>query len=94
MTVAEFFKKHSGEYLRYQGDEDIENVTHDLYVFNKLAPFAEKSKALLVSATYEEIWFGVDPEEVFKCSTKLDMIRLIRCGLRYSEEHECFCMFV
>ena len=94
MTVAEFFEKHSDEYLRYHGDELIENVTHDLYVFNKLAQFVEKPKDLLVSATYGEIWFNVKPEDALKSLSELDMIRLIRCGLRYSEEDECFCMFV
>lgn len=68
MTVAEFFDKHGGEYLCDQGDEEIENVTHDLYVFNSLAPFVQKPNDLLVSATYGEIWFNVNPRGCTKVS--------------------------
>lgn len=93
-TTQEFFEKHAEEYLAHAKDPDLSGIVHDFYIFSKLANYAVPHRDLLVDARYEEIYFSVDPEQVYRDLPEEEMIRLIRCGLRYSAEHECFCMFV
>lgn len=94
MNIVEFFEKYEDEYLNYRKDPDISNVTHDFYVMNALSSYVESPMDLIISSTNEEICFSVDPEFVYESLSEGEMIQLIRCGLRYSGEYECFCMFV
>lgn len=92
MNISEFFSNNGDEFLKSYKDPEIKDIIHDLFVFNKLAPFVERGD-LICASSRDEIFFNVDPEQVFTSLTSYELIKLIRCGLRYSEDQECFVMF-
>ncbi len=93
MNVEELFEKHEDEFLNYEGDPDLSNLVRDVYIFNKLEPFV-KGGYLIGSAPYDEMYFTVNTREVTNTLSEEEMIKLIRCDLRHSSDHECFVMFI
>lgn len=92
MDVKELFDKYEDEYLNYRVDPALEGKVHDFIVFEALVPFVERGD-LVGNYGYEEIYLNVDVEKVLSKLTEDEIVRLIRCGLRYSEDRECFVMF-
>lgn len=93
MNITKFFEANEDYYLKTDDDPLVKDQIHDLYIFNALAKFVKRGD-LIVAASHEEIFLNVDPQDVYTELTSYELIRLIRCGLRYSEDQECFCMFV
>lgn len=100
MSVAEFFDKYSDEYLKF---DKIQNKVHpvpDICAFLMLHNLAPEINSIgtfsdMISyAAHEEIFLSTDVDKLFENATNDQLIDLIRCGVRYSEEHHCLCMFV
>lgn len=96
IDIPEFFDEHEDEFLK----EDRIPVSHRLaqptdlcamLLLHKLVPAA---RHVIDDASHDEINFGTDVEELGKVATEEDLLTLIRCGVRYSEEFNSLCMFV
>lgn len=92
MNAKELFDKHENEFLNYRADPSLEDKVHDFVVFESLVKFVKRGD-LICNLGYEEIYLNVDVAEVVNTLSEDELVRLIRCGLRYSECHECFVMF-
>lgn len=92
MNVKELFEKHENEFLNYRADPSLEDKVHDFVVFESLVKFVKRGD-LIGNLGYEEIYLNVDVAEVVNTLSEDALVKLIRCGLRYSDEHECFVMF-
>jgi hypothetical protein len=104
MTVEELvdlFETHEDEFLK---DERVEpgrrlHRRPDLHVFLMLDRLvgddAEGADRDMVSAAvYDEIYLEVTPADVAAKATEEDIVDMIRCGLRYDNDTNSFCMFV
>ncbi len=92
MNVKELFVKHENEFLNYKADPSLEDKVHDFVVFESLVKFVKRGD-LIGNLGHEEIYLNVDVDEVISVLSEGDLVKLIRCGLRYSDEDECFVMF-
>ena len=91
--VKELFTKYENEFLNYRADPELVGKVHDFIVFENLVQFVERGD-LVRSKGYEEIYFNVNDETVIENLPEETMLKLIRCGLRYSEDAECFVMYI
>jgi hypothetical protein len=96
LNLKELFEKHGDEFLRHK---NIENPMHrqaDLCAFlmlDKIAPL-NNDRDIIISSQYDEITLAFDPKKVALYATEQEIIDLIRCGLRYDSDEDCFVMFV
>lgn len=98
MNIEQRFEQYEDEYLNYRVDPNLLYKRHDVIVINvidNLIPAQnECSPDLIVSASRDEIFFGIDAEKFSDIVTDDQLILLIRCGLRYDGGRGCLCMFV
>ena len=90
--MKEIFKSHNEEYLQFASVENKRSTRSDLHAFILLDELVPGTTDMVSHTEHDEIWLGVDPEDVFKVATPAQVIELIRCGVRY--DGECFKMFV
>lgn len=96
LNLKELYEKHNEEFLRYN---KIKNPMHrqvDLNAFlmlDKIAPL-NNDRDIIAYAAYDEITLAFDPKKVAENATEQEIIDLIRCGVRYDTDEECFIMFV
>ena len=93
MNIEDIFEKHNDEYLKF---ERVVNPLHprsDLAGFLLLDKIAPGTNDMISAAEHDEFFLDVDMEGFKKVATEENIITLIRCGIRYSSEYDCFCMF-
>lgn len=97
--LRELFKKHDDEYLKFERIErkPADFLTHrpDLYAFLILDTLVRSERHIVSAAEHDEIFIDVTPEKLAEAGvTEAQVIDLIRCGLIYPDEYDCFAMFV
>lgn len=97
--LRDLFGRLSTEYLEFARIEKPMHRRPDICAFLMLDAAFEKRNALgsfsdmVIAAGHDEIFLDIRPEELAQVATP-DMVRdLVRCGVRYSGEHDCLTMF-
>lgn len=91
MTVEELeeiFEKHGDEFLTFDKVEGKRSNRTDLHAFlllDELVP-SERGCDIVSGARHDEIWIDTDVSKLAKVATEDQIIELIRCGIRYSED--------
>lgn len=100
MTLEELqalFDKHGDEFLNFNLVEQPRHRRRDVAAFillDELSPPNEGKHSPMVSwATHDEITLDAAPNEVAANATEAQVVELIRCGVRYSADNDCFEMF-
>lgn len=91
-NLAAEFEKNQNEYM---AQDDRIKGRADLHAFNlldRLAP-SEGGGDLISASEHDEFFLDVDLEALAKAATPEDITMLVRCGVRYSKDFECLCMF-
>lgn len=86
------FKKYNEDYLKFESIEKPLHRRRDIAAYlllDKLVPNGEYS--MVSGASHDEIWLDVDPDKLAHAATEEDILYLVRCGIRYSDE--CLGMF-
>ncbi len=93
MNLSELFAKHENEYVQFERIENPRHYRPDLCAFLMLADAVPGTGDMISSSEHDEFFLSVDCDELAKVATS-EMVRdLVRCGVRYSEDYNCLCMF-
>lgn len=90
------FEKFSDEYIRFERVANKRSNRPDIHAFlllDELQP-TENSRDMVGGASHDEIYLGVDVDQLSEVITEEQVCELRRCGVRYSTEHDCLVMFV
>lgn len=93
MNINELFEKHSDEYLEFEKVENKFSTRPDLHAFILLDKLFPSERDMVSAAEYDEIFLSVAPEQI-KTLSENQIVELIRCGVRYSTDYDCFRMLV
>lgn len=96
-ALAERFEKFNYDYLQFDLIENPPSMYADITAFltlEKLIPAERPGRDMISYATHDEITLGVDTDEFEKVATDEDILTLVRCGVRYCADNDCFEMFV
>ena len=94
-NLEELFDKHDDEYLEFERIQNKLSSRPDIHAFILLNSLVQSDSRDMVSAAeHDEIFLDVDPEELAQVATEEQIVDLIRCGVRYSAEHDSLAMFV
>jgi len=97
MTIEELkklFEIHNDEYIRFERVKNKLSSRPDLHAFLLLDSMCPGSDDMVSSARDDEIYLGVDPHSVLDAVTESMVVDLIRCGISYNREFDCFVIFV
>lgn len=103
IDLAALFEQHSDEFLKLDRIENPRHPRSDVCAFlllHELAPVPPTLsdgvmvRRLVSAAEHDEIWLDVDLQVLAENATEVDVLTLIRCGVRYSASEHALCMFV
>jgi len=95
INLSEVFEKYDDDFLEF---DRVENKLHprpDLCGFlllDKLVP--NPGNDIVGGAEHDEIYLIVDCDKLTEVATELDILTLIRCGIRYIKDYDSLAMFV
>lgn len=95
MTLDELetiFEEQEDEYLHFERVAMPPTRRPDLCAFMLLDRLISGSRDILAGAKHDEVCLAIDPLDLASAASKEDLITLIRCGIRYSDDS--FRMFV
>lgn len=93
MTLKKMFEATGDDYLDFDKVENPLSKRADLHAFMVLDKLVPESGDLISASEHDEFYLSVDCKELEKVAT-LEIVRdLSRCGVRYSEDCDCLCMF-
>lgn len=81
------------EYLAFERVENKLSTRPDLHAFLLLNQLVPGNRDMICSASHDEIWLEVRPEELAKVATPEQIRDLVRCGVRYDRDNDSLCMF-
>lgn len=88
-------EKHEGEFLKFDRVLVRHSSRPDLHAFILLDLLLPNQGTDIVSSSeHDQIWIGVDAEELAKVITEERIVELVRCGIRYDREYGSLCSFV
>jgi len=101
MTLAEMFEAENEEFLKFERIDNPKHITPDICAFlmlSEMAPAIGRGSGrpvdIVSAAEHDEIFLATDCQQLATVAT-IEFVRdLVRCGVRYSEEYDCLCMFV
>lgn len=82
----------SSEFLRFERVENKLSKRPDLHAFLLLDKLVPDVRDMVMAAEHDQIWLGVDVEELLEVATEQQLVDLHRCGVRC--DGESLCMFV
>lgn len=87
------FEKHKDEYLKFERVKDKLHPRPDLCAFLLLDSLMPGGRDMVCAAEHDEIYLDADCGMLAGVATEDDVLTLVRCGVRYSEDNECLAMF-
>jgi hypothetical protein len=94
IDVETLFEIHESEYMKF---DRIENKLHhrpDICAFLLLDSIVPNSGDMISAAEHDEIFLDTSCDDFAERGTEDDVITLLRCGITYSGEYDCFRMMV
>ena len=83
--MEEIFEKYHDEFLEFDRIKNKRSNRPDLHAFLLLDELFPRDRDIVSAAEHDEIWLDVETSEIEKL-TEEQIIELIRCGVRYSED--------
>ena len=94
INIKEIFEKYEDKYLKFEEIKNKSSNRPDLHAFILLDILVPGKFDIVSCAAHDEFWLEVTPEQLAKVATEKDILDLIKCGIRYDDDVESFCMFV
>lgn len=92
-TLQERMEAIHDEYLKFEHMLNPQSKRPDLCAFILLDRLLPDTKDIVAAAEHDEIFLGVDVDDVNRVITDDQLLTLVRCGVRYDGSYDCLCMF-
>lgn len=94
-NLAEAFEKHDDEYVEFENVPPERKLSNrpDLCAFLLLEKLVPGTSDIVSAAEHDMIWLDVDVEALAKVATDDDILTLVRCGVRYDDEHDMLSLY-
>jgi hypothetical protein len=74
------------EFLKFDRVENKRSKRPDLHAFMLLDELFPDDSDIVAAAAHDEIFLAPNPEELARVATKEQIVELIRCGVRLSDD--------
>lgn len=79
-------------YLQFEAIQNKKSNRTDLHAFIVLDEWFPGNSDIIASAEHDEFFLGIEAEQIQQL-TDDQILELVRCGVSFSEEYQCLCMF-
>jgi hypothetical protein len=86
------FNEFEDEFLKFDLVKEKFSSRPDIHAFILLDRLLPGTRDMVAGADHDEIYLGIEPEELLKVATKEQLQDLHRCGVRHADN--VLCMFV
>jgi len=94
-TLTELFNKYEDEYGKFERVENPLSHRPDLCAFIRLDILLPQGRRDIVSsAEHDQIYLGIELEELLQVITEEDVLYLTRCGVMLDTEVDSLSLFV
>ena len=93
-TFKEIWEKNDDSYLQFKQVNNKTSNRSDVHAFNLLDKLVPGITDMVAAAEHDEIFLGVEIEDLAKVITEDQIIELIQCGVRFDENYDGLAMFV
>jgi hypothetical protein len=91
--LKEAFDAYDDEFLNFARINDPASKRPDLHAFILLDRLVPGTQDIVSSSAHDEYFLQINPREFAAAATEEDVRDLVRCGVRYHDEYDCFAMF-
>ena len=91
--LRDLFEKHDELFMAFELYGRTGTCRPDLAAFVLLDNLCPATGDIVSGANHDEIYLGIEVEALAKVITEEQVIELIRCGVRYDDQHDSLCMF-
>lgn len=81
------------EYLKFERVVNPPSKRCDLCAFMLLDSLLPDTKDIIAAAEHDEIFLGVDADELNQVVSDEQLLTLVRCGMRHDSGYDCLAMF-
>jgi hypothetical protein len=103
--ITEWFNNHTttddnihdgidDEFLMFERIQNPPSHRRDLCAFLLLDKLVPGLLTIVSCAEHDQIWLGVNDDDLEEVATEDDIVYLLRCGVWHDDDEECLCMFV
>lgn len=92
IDIQSAFDAADEDYLKFDRVVDKLHARPDICAFLLIDKLCPGEADIVSHARHDEIFLIVDPDVLALVATEADILTLVRCGVRYSEDS--LCMFV
>jgi len=89
MDIYIFMEEHDDEYLKFEKVENKRSNRPDLHAFLLLDELVPGTSDMVCNSEHDEFWLDVNLDELAEVATEDQIIELMRCGVRCSEDSLC-----
>ncbi len=93
MYISERFEQFDDDYIDFDGVQNKRSKRPDLHAFLLLDELFPGDTDLVSAAEHDEIYLDIDSDKLDDLTDE-QIQELVRCGVRFSKEFDCLCMFV
>ena len=87
----ELFEKHNDEMCKFERVENKRSQRPDLHAFLLLDELQPNGKCIIGAVNHDIIYLSINIDDLQ--ITEEQILELVRCGIMYEEDYECFSMF-
>jgi hypothetical protein len=92
-SLKEMFAECEDAFLEFDEVKSRLSDRADLHAFIMLDRLQPGSQDMITASEHDEFWLSIDCDKLAEVVTPEQVRDLTRCGIRYSEEQNCLCMF-
>lgn len=85
--------EHVDEFLKFERVEPKRSARRDLHAFLLLDELVPGARPIVSAAEHDEVFLGVNPNDLATVVTPDQFIELVRCGVRYDTDRDSLMMF-
>lgn len=91
--IRELFEQYRDEYLKFDRVQNPRSKRPDLHAFLVLDELVPRDRDMIAGAEQDEIYLEPDLADLASVVSPEQVIDLIRCGVRISDDGYHLCMF-
>ena len=93
LNLPSIFKTYDNEYLKFYNVKEKFSQRSDLHAFILLDKLIPSKMDMISGSMYDKFFIDVCPSELAEVATEEQIVDLIRCGILYDENDDCFSFF-
>lgn len=95
MTISlhDRFEAVSDEYIKFENITQPRHRRPDICAFLMLDELVPGTSDIVSASEHDEFFLDIDCDALNRAASDAQILDLVRCGVRYSSEYHCLCMF-